>query len=216
LIDLERTTVDEVVQGVPLEQLHHEKRLPVVLTDVVERANVWMIQGRRGARLTLKSIGGRLIARELGWEKLDRNRAAESNILRAVDDAHAAAAQRFENAIVSDGLSPDRTGQIDICQADHPFCDGMPASSGQARRSHKKRRDGRASGCEGRVQFPFNPRPVDGAPVTQADDLILRASSTSDIVDRLAADPWSTNGLLVTKQISPWQIRLGTLTCRQS
>jgi uncharacterized protein YciI len=41
--------------------------------------------------------------------------------------------------------------------------------------------------------------------------LILRASSTSEIVDRLAADPWSTNGLLVTKQISPWQIRLGTL-----
>ena len=41
--------------------------------------------------------------------------------------------------------------------------------------------------------------------------LILRASSASEIVERLAADPWTTNGLLVTKQISPWQLRLGTL-----
>jgi hypothetical protein len=44
--------------------------------------------------------------------------------------------------------------------------------------------------------------------------LILRASSESEIVERLAADPWTTIGLLVTKQISPWQIRLGTLARR--
>ena len=42
--------------------------------------------------------------------------------------------------------------------------------------------------------------------------LVLRASSASEVVERLASDPWTTNGLLVTKQISPWQIRLGTLS----
>ena|SRR5215831_11715502 len=41
--------------------------------------------------------------------------------------------------------------------------------------------------------------------------LILRASSASEITQRLAADPWTTNGLLSTKQISPWQLRLGSL-----
>jgi hypothetical protein len=41
--------------------------------------------------------------------------------------------------------------------------------------------------------------------------LILRASSASEVIERLASDPWTTNGLLLTKQISPWQIRLGTL-----
>ena len=41
--------------------------------------------------------------------------------------------------------------------------------------------------------------------------LILRASGVAEIVERLASDPWTTNGLLVTKQISPWQIRLGSL-----
>jgi len=41
--------------------------------------------------------------------------------------------------------------------------------------------------------------------------LILRASSASEVHECLASDPWTTKGLLVTKQISPWQIRLGTL-----
>ena len=41
--------------------------------------------------------------------------------------------------------------------------------------------------------------------------LILRASSASEIVERLALDPWTTSGLLITKQINPWQLRLGAL-----
>ena len=41
--------------------------------------------------------------------------------------------------------------------------------------------------------------------------LVLRAASASEIVERLALDPWTTNGLLVTRQISPWQLRLGSL-----
>jgi uncharacterized protein YciI len=41
--------------------------------------------------------------------------------------------------------------------------------------------------------------------------LVLRASSVSEVVERLASDPWTTQGLLVTKQISTWQLRLGRL-----
>jgi len=41
--------------------------------------------------------------------------------------------------------------------------------------------------------------------------LILRASSASEIADCLASDPWTKNDLLITKQISPWQLRLGSL-----
>jgi hypothetical protein len=41
--------------------------------------------------------------------------------------------------------------------------------------------------------------------------LVLRASSTSEVAERLAADPWTIDGLLVTKQISPWHLRLGAV-----
>jgi PhnB protein len=41
--------------------------------------------------------------------------------------------------------------------------------------------------------------------------LVLRAASEAEIVERLAADPWTANGLLVTTRISPWQLRLGSI-----
>lgn len=41
--------------------------------------------------------------------------------------------------------------------------------------------------------------------------LVLRAKSAAEVVERLASDPWTESGLLVTKQISPWTLRLGTL-----
>jgi len=41
--------------------------------------------------------------------------------------------------------------------------------------------------------------------------LILRASSAAEVAARLALDPWTASGHLVTRQISPWQIRLGAL-----
>jgi uncharacterized protein YciI len=41
--------------------------------------------------------------------------------------------------------------------------------------------------------------------------LVLRASSASEVTQRLASDPWTRSGLLSTKQISPWQLRLGSV-----
>ena len=41
--------------------------------------------------------------------------------------------------------------------------------------------------------------------------LILRASSEAEITGRLAADPWTTSGHLVTSQVRPWQLRLGSV-----
>jgi uncharacterized protein YciI len=41
--------------------------------------------------------------------------------------------------------------------------------------------------------------------------LILRASSATEVTDRLALDPWTSSGHLFTKQITPWQLRLGAL-----
>ena len=41
--------------------------------------------------------------------------------------------------------------------------------------------------------------------------LILRASSADEVAERLALDPWTASGHLVTRQISPWQLRLGSV-----
>jgi uncharacterized protein YciI len=41
--------------------------------------------------------------------------------------------------------------------------------------------------------------------------LVMLAESQAEIAERLAGDPWTTNGLLVTTRVAPWQLRLGSL-----
>jgi len=50
--------------------------------------------------------------------------------------------------------------------------------------------------------------PLEG---TRGALLVLRASTEAEITERLAADPWSASGHLVTSQIRPWQLRLGSV-----
>jgi uncharacterized protein YciI len=53
-----------------------------------------------------------------------------------------------------------------------------------------------------------------GGPLENSPDvlLIIRANTPDEIIERLAADPWTSQGLLRVSRISPWTIRLGTLT----
>ena len=41
--------------------------------------------------------------------------------------------------------------------------------------------------------------------------LIVRADDPAEIAQRLAADPWTQNSLLILKDCWPWQLRLGSL-----
>jgi len=52
-----------------------------------------------------------------------------------------------------------------------------------------------------------------GGPLEGTDEvlLIIRAASEAQIHTRLAADPWSTSGLLQIARIVPWTIRLGRI-----
>jgi len=47
-----------------------------------------------------------------------------------------------------------------------------------------------------------------------SDALRLDALPARMLAERLAADPWAHNGLLIVKQIHPWWIRLGSLASR--
>jgi hypothetical protein len=53
--------------------------------------------------------------------------------------------------------------------------------------------------------------PLEGTPDVL---LVVRATDEAEIVERLSADPWARSGLLIVKQVRPWEIRLGTLERR--
>ena len=49
--------------------------------------------------------------------------------------------------------------------------------------------------------------PLEGTPDVL---LVVRATDAAEITERLAADPWTQNSLLIVKQICPWWLRLGS------
>ncbi len=53
-----------------------------------------------------------------------------------------------------------------------------------------------------------------GGPLKGTDDvlLIFRATSSEEIVDRLSADPWHRRDLLRVSRVTPWELRLGSLS----
>ena len=42
--------------------------------------------------------------------------------------------------------------------------------------------------------------------------LVIRASTADEIVERLSADPWSSRDILRVSRITPWTLRLGSLS----
>jgi hypothetical protein len=77
-----------------LEQLHHEVVDAVLLADVVEHAEVGMVETGNGSRPALETRSTLGVLREFGRQHLDRDVATEPRVLRAVDLAHAPGADR--------------------------------------------------------------------------------------------------------------------------
>ena len=81
------------------------KGLPVVLVDVVDRADVGVLERGGRAGLALEPLERLRVARQLLGQELQRDAAAELQVLGLVDDAHAAAAELREDPVVGDRLA---------------------------------------------------------------------------------------------------------------
>ena len=76
-----------------------------VLSDIVNRADVWMIEGRGGAGLALEPFDRTRIPRQFLGEEFQRDGTSQPRVFGQVDDAHAALTQLFQDVIVRDGLA---------------------------------------------------------------------------------------------------------------
>src|SRR5436190_19691910 len=72
--------------------------------DLVNRQNVWMIQGRGSARLGFEPAELGLVRRQMLWEKLKRNLASEPLVSREIDFAHPAYTEQRFDPVVTDRL----------------------------------------------------------------------------------------------------------------
>jgi hypothetical protein len=69
------------------------------MTDVMQDADVWMIQTRDGLRLAFETLFADGVIREMCRKNLDSDRALEARVTPAIYLAHPASAQRFHNLI---------------------------------------------------------------------------------------------------------------------
>ena len=74
-------------EGVPLEELHRDVEGPLVLADLVELTNVWMVDGGGGPRLPAEAAHRGLVG-ELRGDQLDGDAAVELVVSGRVDDPH--------------------------------------------------------------------------------------------------------------------------------
>ena len=81
-------------QRFALEVLHHQEIDAVLTPDVVERADMRMVQRRDGARFAIESLAQIRIRSNVRGQDFDGDCTFEARVARFVDLAHAASAQR--------------------------------------------------------------------------------------------------------------------------
>ena len=102
--DLQRLARDPVPESLPLKQLHGDEGSPIGLVDLVDRADVRVVQGGRSLCLPLKATEGLRVVGEFVGKELQGDVATEFEVFRLVDDAHPAAADLAEDAVMGNRL----------------------------------------------------------------------------------------------------------------
>src|SRR5208282_3803079 len=121
-----RTPPNPVLQRHPLQILHRQEHFSVLFPDVVDRANVWMIQCRCGLRFPLKSRQRLPVPRQLFRQKLQRHKTAQPCVFRLVHHPHPSAAKPLQDAVVREHL-PNKQ----VCPAHLRPILGCPAQPSQ-------------------------------------------------------------------------------------
>src|SRR5262249_37123441 len=75
--DVQRLASDLVPQRLPLQQFHGDEGLPIGLINLVDRADVRVIQCRSGTSFTTEPFKGLCIVREFLGKEFQRNVATE-------------------------------------------------------------------------------------------------------------------------------------------
>src|SRR6266849_100491 len=121
-LDLQRLASDPVPERLPFQHFHGDEGLPISFVNLVDRANVRVIQGRRRLGLPPETAKGLCVVGEFVGKELQGYEAAEPHVLSLVHDAHTPTAQFLDDAVVRDG-SPDHRREFYVCET----CTSMKA-----------------------------------------------------------------------------------------
>ena len=88
-----------------VQKLHRDESLASLLPNVIDRADIRMIQCGCGLRLALETGQGLSVSGNLLRQELQGDETMEPGVFGLVDHTHPAAAQPFDDAVMRDGLA---------------------------------------------------------------------------------------------------------------
>ena len=92
LLKRQRALFEALGERLAFHALHHQIVGSVLMTDVMQHADVRMIQAGDGFRFAFESLFANWIRGQLRGKNLDRNNAIKARVARAVNFAHPARA----------------------------------------------------------------------------------------------------------------------------
>ena len=104
-VHFERTAGDAMLQGQAVQILHGDEGLAIFLADVVNGADVGMVQRGSGLGLAAETLQSLAVLGDVFREEFQGDEAIEAGVFGLVNDTHAATTQLFDDAVVRDGLA---------------------------------------------------------------------------------------------------------------
>ena len=92
-----------MLQGQAIQKLHGDKGLAILLADVINGANIRVIQSGGSLGFHLKTGQGLRILGNRSGQELERDKTMQPRVLSLVHHAHPAAPSFLDNAVVRDG-----------------------------------------------------------------------------------------------------------------
>ena len=102
---IQRTTGNAVLERHAVQEFHGDECLSILLADVVNGADVWMIEGGRRLSLALETPERLRIASYLIGKEFEGDESSESSVFRFINHAHAPAPKSFDDAVMRNGLA---------------------------------------------------------------------------------------------------------------
>jgi hypothetical protein len=99
-----------MLQSFAFEEFHGDEGAALVFANIVNGADIRMIQGGSGFGFATEALESVFVVGEIVGKKFQGDGATEARIFRFVNHTHTTATKHFENAIVGDGLARNWAG----------------------------------------------------------------------------------------------------------